>query len=58
VGCILAALGTFRNQGGDIILCNLSKRIMHILRVLNLCDYLSIAQDVNAASEAIMPEKV
>ncbi len=33
--------GTFRNQGGDIILCS----------------YLSIASDVAAASEVIRPEK-
>ena len=56
VGCILAALGTFRDQGGDIILCNLHGRTMQILKVLNLCDYLSIASDVDAASEAIRSE--
>lgn len=57
VGCILAALGTFRNRGGDIILCNLGGRIMHILKVLDLCDYLTIAPDVAAASQAIRPGK-
>ena len=57
VGCILGALGTFRSRGGDIVLCNLQGRIMHILEVLDLCNYLSIASDVAAASEAIRPEK-
>jgi len=56
VGCILGALGTFRDKGGDIILCNLRGRTMHILKVLNLCNYLSIASDVDEASEAIRPE--
>ena len=71
VGCILSALGTFRDRGGDIILCNLRERIMHILQVLDLCDYLSIASDLDeatasvdeaaasldAASETITPEQ-
>ena len=57
VGCILGALGTFRDRGGDIILCSLQERIMHILRVLDLCDYLSIAADVEEASGGLTSEK-
>ena len=58
VGCILAAIGTFRDQGGDIILCSLQDRILHILEILDLCSYLSISSDVAAALEAIRPEQV
>ena len=58
VGCILGAVGTFRDQGGDIILCNLQDRITHILEVLDLCDYLTIAADVRSASGTCALEKV
>jgi len=57
VGCILGSLGTFRDQGGDIILCNLRERITHILEVLDLCNYLTIASDVDSASGVRRLEK-
>lgn len=50
VGCILAAVNTFRRLGGDIILTGLQERITRILEVLDLCQYLTVAVDVEAAS--------
>jgi anti-anti-sigma factor len=42
VGAILGTVGVTRDMGGDIILCNLSRRILHILEILDLCEYLTI----------------
>lgn len=52
VGSILGAVGRSRAAGGDIILCNLSERILHILSILDLCDYLTIREDEEAARES------
>jgi anti-sigma B factor antagonist len=49
VGAILGMLETFREQNGDIILCNLSDKIYHILTVLDLQDYLTIRESVDTA---------
>lgn len=43
VGAILGTIETSRENGGDIILCNLSESITHVLRVLDLYDFLTIA---------------
>jgi anti-anti-sigma factor len=43
VGAILGTIETSREHGGDIILCNLSATIAHVLRVLDLYDFLTIA---------------
>jgi anti-anti-sigma factor len=51
VGSILGTVGRAREMGGDIILCNLSKRVLHILDVLDLCDYLTIEETEEAARE-------
>lgn len=42
VGSILGTIETAREQGGDIILCNVSATILHILQVLDLHEYLTI----------------
>lgn len=42
VGSILGNIETSREAGGDIILCNASETILHILGVLDLTDYLTI----------------
>jgi anti-anti-sigma factor len=44
VGSILGSLGKTRDSGGDIILCNVPEKILHILKILDLCDYLTIKQ--------------
>ena len=49
VGSILGTVGRAREMGGDIILCNLSDRVLHILEVLDLCDYLTIRENEEAA---------
>ena len=51
VGSILGAVGNSREIGGDIILCSVSEKILHILEVLDLCDYLTIASDEDTALE-------
>ncbi|MFH1314568.1 MAG: STAS domain-containing protein [Candidatus Eisenbacteria bacterium] len=51
VGSILGTVGRAREMGGDIILCNLSKKVLHILEVLDLCGYLTIRENEEAAKE-------
>jgi anti-sigma B factor antagonist len=42
VGSILGSIEISREAGGDIIVCNASEKIIHILDVLDLTDYLTI----------------
>jgi len=42
VGSILGAVEVSRESGGDVILCNVSEKIHHILDVLDLSEYLTI----------------
>lgn len=42
VGSILGTVETSREMGGDIILCNVSDTILHVLKVLDLADFLTI----------------
>jgi len=42
VGSILGTVETSRKMGGDIILCNVSDTILHVLKVLDLADFLTI----------------
>lgn len=42
VGALLGNVESFRAIGGDIILCNLSSTIYHILQLLDVADYLTI----------------
>jgi anti-anti-sigma factor len=51
VGSILGALGRTRESGGDIILCNVPDKIFHVLKILDLCDYLTIRQTTQEATE-------
>ena len=41
VGSILGTVESLREAGGDLILCNLSTTIEHILKVLDLAEYLT-----------------
>jgi anti-anti-sigma factor len=52
VGSILGSVGRLRERGGDIILCNVSDRVMHILSILDLSEYLTIKQDEQSAKES------
>jgi anti-anti-sigma factor len=51
VGSILGTVGRAREMGGDIILCSLSDRVHHILEVLDLCNYLTIKDNEEAARQ-------
>jgi len=42
VGSILGTVETSREIGGDIILCNVSDTILHVLKVLDLAGFLTI----------------
>ncbi|MFH1312632.1 MAG: STAS domain-containing protein [Candidatus Eisenbacteria bacterium] len=51
VGSILGAIGTSREMGGDIVLCNVPEKISHILEVLDLSEYITITPDLSAATD-------
>jgi anti-sigma B factor antagonist len=51
VGSILASVGTARESGGDIILCNISEKILRVLKILDLCEYLTIMSNEESARE-------
>ena len=50
IGSILGTVELFREQSGDIVLTNVGNKIMHILDVLNLTDYLTICQSTEEAT--------
>jgi stage II sporulation protein AA (anti-sigma F factor antagonist) len=50
VGSILGSVETVREAGGDIILCGLSPTIKHVLDVLDLSSFLTIAADQQSAA--------
>ena len=52
VGSILGTVETARDAGGDIILCNASPTIQHVLNVLDLSEYLTIKEDARGAEVA------
>ena len=49
VGALLGTLEAFRDDGGDIILCNIPEKIMHVLQVLDLAEFLNVKNDVQEA---------
>ncbi len=51
VGSILGTVEASRETGGDIVLCGPSDKIVHILDVLDLCDYLTIKSREEAERE-------
>jgi stage II sporulation protein AA (anti-sigma F factor antagonist) len=50
VGSIIGNVETAREAGGDIVLCNLSATIRHVLDVLDLGDYLTLMENVDEAT--------
>jgi anti-anti-sigma regulatory factor len=42
---------TSRENGGDIVLCGASDTVLHILRVLDLTEFLTIRDDIDHAVE-------
>jgi anti-anti-sigma factor len=56
VGSILGSVGASREMGGDIIMCNVPDSIRHIFEILDLCGYLTITSDKQAARELCTTE--
>lgn len=52
VGAILGTIETCRDRGGDIILCNVSGTICHVLRVLDLLEFLTVKENRQQALAA------
>lgn len=50
VGSILGTVETSRDMQGDIILCNVSGTILHVLEVLDLADFLTIKSTMQDAA--------
>jgi anti-anti-sigma factor len=50
VGAILGTIETSREAGGDIVLCSVPDSIRHVLDVLDLTDFLTIADDREQAN--------
>ncbi len=51
-GAIIGHIEMFRQADGDIVLCNVSRTILHVLRLLDLEDYLTFRKDISEASAA------
>jgi anti-sigma B factor antagonist len=49
VGSILGTIETSREAGGDIIICSVPESIFHILKILDLTDYLTISENQDKA---------
>ncbi len=52
VGSLLGSVDLFREQGGDIILCNVPTPIMHILTVLDLAEFFTVRPNEREAAVA------
>lgn len=52
VGSLLGSVDLFREQGGDIILCNVPVPIMHILTVLDLAEFFTVRPTEQEAAVA------
>lgn len=52
VGSLLGNVDLFREQGGDLILCNVPAPIMHIFTVLDLGDFFTIRPNEHEAAVA------
>ena len=51
VGSILGTVELFREAGGDIILCNLTPSVVHVLEVLDLTDYLTVRNELKETTK-------
>lgn len=56
VGSILGTVEISRDMGGDIVLSGASEKIVHILEVLDLCDYLTTKSRDEVARQYNMQE--
>ena len=51
VGSILGGVERSRERGGDIILCDVPDKILHVLEILDLCGYLTIKSSGEIAQD-------
>ncbi len=56
VGSIIGTVDVSRESGGEIVLCNVSEQILHILNILDLADYLTIRRDRDHSIEVFQTE--
>jgi anti-anti-sigma factor len=49
VGSVIGSVDVLRAYGGDIVLCNVRDMVRHIFEVLDLCDYLTMETNGEAA---------
>ncbi len=49
VGSILGTVEMFREEGGDIVICNVAETVLHILEVLDLHEYFTITPNQKEA---------
>jgi len=52
VGSILGTVESSREIGGDIVLCNVSPNVLHVMQVLDLTEYLTIKISTQEAALA------
>lgn len=57
VGSILGTIETSREAGGDIVLCNVSPNILHILEVLDIAEYLKIRGNEEEATSPFIKNR-
>jgi len=41
IGSLIAAIGEYRDEGGDLILHRMSKELLHVFEMLGLLDYVN-----------------
>lgn len=51
VGSFLGLVENFREAGGDIVICNAWEKIIHILEILDLKEYLTIKTTEDEAKQ-------
>jgi anti-anti-sigma factor len=56
VGSILGSVEISRDKGGDIVLRNVPEKILHVLEVLDLLDYLTISSNEKNVEELNITE--
>jgi len=54
VGSILGTIEISREMGGDIIICNASEKIMHVLEILDLLDFFTLRKTIEDAKKSIV----
>ena len=53
VGSLLATVEDFRESGGDILLFHVPQPILHVLKVLDLADYLTVEDTLDDTGDRV-----